>query len=163
MPKKCEGQGAGANPCTKFASFGLSDQRVKRWCGVCGKAHGAIALQAQKSCEDCDQTKAHYGMPGEGKRKWCGKCGKTRGAVLIGANMCGECGVKQANFGLPGERKKQWCGGCGKAHGAVFIYPERMSKQVRLVPLHCPCGAFRLPPFAALFAWFLASHLEELG
>ena len=37
----------------KQASFGMADDRKKRWCGSCGKTKNAIYLINQKMCEDC--------------------------------------------------------------------------------------------------------------
>jgi hypothetical protein len=118
MPKKCEDES-----CSKYAGFGLASEKVKRWCSTHGKAHGAVSLQTQKACEDCNEKKAHYGLLPDKVRRWCGVCGKTHGAVLIGAKMCEECGEKQANFGAPEDRKRRWCAPCGRLHGGTWIQP----------------------------------------
>ena len=47
MPKMCEGCGV------KRATFGTPTERERRWCGGCGKAHGAINLSVQV-CVVCD-------------------------------------------------------------------------------------------------------------
>eukprot|EP01044_Picomonas_judraskeda_P049542 COSAG03_NODE_29223_length_188_cov_25.191011_1_plen_62_part_11 len=60
----CEGCGA------KHATFGTRTERQKRWCGGCGKAHGAINLSAKK-CEGCGTKQAHFGTPTERKKRWC--------------------------------------------------------------------------------------------
>ena len=108
-----------------IASFGLPSEQTRRWCGGCGKDHGAVRLQPSKMCEDCGKVTASLGLPGERfKKRWCAGCGKVHGGVWLHKNknkMCEDCGKKQPSFGLPGEQTKRWCGGCGKGHGAVSM------------------------------------------
>ena len=60
MPQRerplCEGCGV------KTATFGTPTERERRWCGGCGKAHGAIMLAA-KMCQGCGVKRAHFGTP----------------------------------------------------------------------------------------------------
>ena len=62
MPQRerplCEGCGV------KTAAFGTPTEREKRWCGGCGKAHGAITLVA-KMCQGCGVKRATFGTPTE--------------------------------------------------------------------------------------------------
>ena len=110
----CEGCGA------KNANFGTPTERKHRWCGGCGKAHGAIYL-ATKMCEGCGAKQAGFGTPTERKRRWCSGCGKAHGAISLTTKMCEGCGAKQARFGTPTERKVRWCSGCDdKVHGAIY-------------------------------------------
>ena len=44
------------------ATFGLAGERSKRWCGGCGKGHGAVRIQQQKMCEDCSLARATLGL-----------------------------------------------------------------------------------------------------
>eukprot|EP01044_Picomonas_judraskeda_P015506 COSAG03_NODE_2608_length_2597_cov_7.244996_3_plen_300_part_00 len=114
--------------------MGTPTERKSRWCGGCGKAHGAISLTgAKKMCEGCGAKRASFGTPTERKSRWCGGCGKAHGAIHLSAKMCEGCGAKQANFGTPTERKRRWCGGCGKAHGAIDL-TYRGAKRMRLDP-----------------------------
>jgi hypothetical protein len=110
----CEGCGA------KQPGFGTPTERQKRWCGGCGKAHGAISLYA-KMCEGCGAKQAHFGTPTERKKRWCSGCGKAHGAINLAVKMCEGCGAKHASYGTPTERKRRWCGGCGNAHGAISL------------------------------------------
>jgi hypothetical protein len=103
---------------TKHASFSTPSERKPRWCGPCGKAHGAV-LSYAKMCEGCDTKFASFGTPTERKARWCGPCGKAHGAVNLSAKICEDCNTKQASYGTADERKKRWCANCGKAHNAV--------------------------------------------
>jgi ribosomal protein S27E len=76
----CEGCGA------KQANFGTPTERKKRWCGGCGKAHGAISLLVAKMCEGCGAKQASFGTPTERKKRWCGGCGKGHGAINVKAS-----------------------------------------------------------------------------
>jgi hypothetical protein len=59
MPKMCE-------DCEKkHASCGTPTEGKRRWCGPCGKAHGAINLRGHKKCEDCEKKRASFGTPTE--------------------------------------------------------------------------------------------------
>ena len=124
--KMCEGCGA------KQPGFGTPTERQKRWCGGCGKAHGAISLYA-KMCEGCGAKQAHFGTPTERKKRWCSGCGEPHGAINLAVKMCEGCGAKVASYGTATERKRRWCGGCGKAHGAIIV-THRGAKRMRPDP-----------------------------
>ena len=55
----------------KNATCGLPDdeKRAKRWCGACGKQHGAVNFTA-KQCEKCNAKRASYGLKTEKIRRW---------------------------------------------------------------------------------------------
>ena len=53
----------------KHANFGTPTEGKKRWCGPCGKAHGAVNLQVHKMCEDCKDKHANFGTQAEGKKR----------------------------------------------------------------------------------------------
>ena len=96
--------------CTeKHASFGLSTDRKIRWCGACGKAHGAVNLGA-KMCETCGvRTQAVLQL------------------LVISRTFLTDCLClqdKQANFGHKNEgdgRRKRWCMGCGVSSQAIWF------------------------------------------
>ena len=62
MPQRerplCEGCGA------QKPTFGTPTERVRRWCGGCGKAHGPISLAA-RMCHGCGAKEAAFGTPTE--------------------------------------------------------------------------------------------------
>eukprot|EP01046_Picozoa_sp_COSAG06_P046762 COSAG06_NODE_6674_length_2830_cov_6.665324_3_plen_326_part_01 len=68
---------------TKHASYGTPAERKRRWCGRCGKTHGAICLNAQTMCETCGATWPSCGTPTERKARWCAGCGKAHGAISL--------------------------------------------------------------------------------
>ena len=74
MPKKGP---AGHRMCEdcggKQPSFGLPTDRKKRWCGRCGKKHGAIDVVSKK-CEDCGDKYAISGLASDRKKRWCFLC-----------------------------------------------------------------------------------------
>ena len=75
--KKCE-------DCQAKQPFYGIDGVTKRWCGGCGKKHGATLLQNQKMCEDCGGKQATCGHGGTKKRLWCAECAKTHdGSINI--------------------------------------------------------------------------------
>ena len=77
MPKMCE-------KCKdKRAHFGTPTERKNRWCGPCGKAHGAVNIHAEQMCEGCKEKHASFGTPTERKRRWCATCGKAHGAIAL--------------------------------------------------------------------------------
>ena len=72
--------------CSKVsANFRLPGERkTKRWCGGCGKRHGAVVrVRQSKMCEGCGKVWASLGLPGERTKRWCSGCGKGHGAVSI--------------------------------------------------------------------------------
>ena len=107
--KQCEECGQ------KQAIWGLMSEGVKRWCGPCGKPHGAYDM-VNKKCEDCKILSATFCLPSEGKQRWCGGCAKAHGAVSGGQKrLCEDCNVKKARWGMPGARKQQWCAPCAQS------------------------------------------------
>ena len=71
----------------KEPSFGLPDQKNRRWCHQCAQQHeGAVSLKKPRApCEDCKLKDPSFGMPAERKkRRWCGRCSKQHeGAVYL--------------------------------------------------------------------------------
>ena len=64
------------------ATYGMQDEKTKRWCGGCGKGHeGAMSLLLHKMCEDCSKVQPSFRLPGEKTKRWCASCGKGHGAV----------------------------------------------------------------------------------
>jgi hypothetical protein len=90
--KKCEGCEKKDPPVTRTATFGLSKDRVRRWCGGCAGDHeGAIDIVSKK-CEDCKEKLPTFGRVEDGKRRWCGKCAKNYvGAVDVAHKKCETC------------------------------------------------------------------------
>jgi hypothetical protein len=82
----------------KTCTFGMREDRVRRWCA--GRARGGGGGGGA-------------GQPRAADR--CAPCGKPRGAVVIVRNTCEECSVKKATYGLASDGKKRWCAGCAKA------------------------------------------------
>ena len=71
----------------KDPSFGLPDQKKRRWCHQCAQQHeGAVSLKKRRTpCEDCKLKDPSFGMPAERKkRRWCRRCSKQHeGAVCL--------------------------------------------------------------------------------
>ena len=70
----------------KDPSFGLPDQKKRRWCHQCAQQHeGAVSLKKRRTpCEDCKLKDPSFGMPAERKRRWCHQCSKQHnGAVCL--------------------------------------------------------------------------------
>eukprot|EP01051_Picozoa_sp_SAG22_P010355 SAG22_NODE_928_length_6464_cov_2.852789_1_plen_230_part_00 len=104
----------------KHSSFGLPEEKKRRWCGACAKNHPGTKCLAgkSKSCEDCGLKLPSYGMESDRKMKWCGACSKKyEGSVCLRKQkMCEGCGLKHTSFGLPAEKKIRWCLACSKQY-----------------------------------------------
>ena len=70
---------------TKDPSFGMPDERKRRWCNTCGKYHpGAILLKKRSLCEDCLEKDKSHGLEIDRKRRWCYGCALHHpGAIKI--------------------------------------------------------------------------------
>ena len=78
----CEGCGK------KQASFGLANQRKRRWCAGCATQHADAFDLINKVCEGCSFKRASFGLPLERKRRWCCQCAKIHeGAFDLSKNL----------------------------------------------------------------------------
>ncbi len=107
----------------KHASFGMKEDRKRRWCGACAKSNGhpdAVNVNA-KMCEDCGVKMASFGTHNDQKKRWCSSCAKTKehtGAQYLGKRyMCEDCNKKRAAWGDGTNKKRRWCGSCVKTNG----------------------------------------------
>ena len=128
----------------KQPSFGMVDERKRRWCSGCAKAHvGAVHLRPDRKCEDCGLKVPWFGMEAEPtKHRWCSRCAKAHaGAVNLALSRmrkrtktgCEDCGVKARKFGMESEQTKRWCSGCATAHaGAVNLSTKNQCENCGL-------------------------------
>jgi hypothetical protein len=97
------------------ANYGVEeDGYKKRWCGGCGKKHGAVnhAKQVREASQRNSSEKQVRAPRPAGARP--------------STSLCEDCGVVSANYGVATDGyKKRWCGTCGHKYGAVN--PSKMA------------------------------------
>jgi hypothetical protein len=80
----------------------MPDDRLRRWCGTCARAHEGAIDVVNKRCEDCQKKRPNFGMPGERKARWCHGCSqKHPGAENVVSKRCEDCKNKQPSYGMP--------------------------------------------------------------
>ena len=63
---------------SRRANYGMvGEDRRRRWCAGCAKAHGAVDLVSKK-CETCKTKVPKFGIPPDNKRRWCSNCAKEQ-------------------------------------------------------------------------------------
>ena len=79
------------------ASFGLEEERKKRWCSICAKSShpGSFNVRGARDrgeCEDCSGKSPTFGLADEGTARWCAKCAKAHdGAAPASTPKCEDC------------------------------------------------------------------------
>ena len=85
--------------CGKSANYGTCEERKRRWCAGCGKAHNAICLKRQKMCEACGvnpttQSKRVHGL----LTRWCNSCGPLHAMAELTGRPAAEIKAEDAEF-----------------------------------------------------------------
>ena len=97
---------------SKTPSYGLEDERKRRWCYGCAKAHvGAVHLHPERKCEDCGLKGRSFGMESDRNRmRWCSGCAKVHaGAVRLHKDRkCEDCALKVPSFAMEVRDPTTW-------------------------------------------------------
>ena len=113
----------------KQAHYCLPGESTKRFCGPCGKKHGAKYKGVLKMCETCNEKRPEFGIPPSTHRQWCGTCAPRHNAFNF-MLKCIECGTRGPSHGTADQltkhhhfRKRKWCAPCAaKRDDAVLIW-----------------------------------------